>query len=73
MRTTGKRPSPTGLYWDEAGAIRCERHTPVYGSDTWNWGRWREMLVHDVEGFHEQLGVLPECETCGEAATLPPF
>lgn len=53
------------LWWDETGRVGCDQigHTPMPGSDTWNFDGW------------SRVPVMPEtehltCETC-DAASRP--
>ena len=52
------------LYWNEQGAIGCERHIPHKGSDTWNWERWVEVTSFDKIQWHKTQGSLMVCEIC---------
>ena len=59
-----KRPKATGLFCSEKGAIACAEHTPLRGSDTWRFDRWRPMTTDDVQAFERELGQKIACETC---------
>ena len=73
-KTTTARPiSPTGLFWSGRGAVGCERHTPLRGSDTWVWEEWLAMTVEDAEAWRTEQGALPTCECCGLVADTEPF
>lgn len=67
MRTKTK-VSDTTLYWNEQGAIACEKHTPYRGSDTWTWGRWQEITAIEAAAFFREIGKLPACEQCDAIA-----
>ncbi len=70
-RTMTTLPSPTGLYWNERGAVACAGHTPFQGSDTWAWERWAPLPLEAVGGFRD-LGVESKCEICGIAVREHP-
>ena len=59
-----KGPKPTGLFSSEKGSIACAEHTPLRGSDTWRFDRWRPMTADDVQAFERELGQKIACETC---------
>ena len=46
------------LYWNEAGAVRCERHAPMRGSDAWCWEHWHAVPTALVTSHAHQ------CEYC---------
>ena len=52
------------LYWDQRGAIACERHAPIPGSDTFVWNDWRPITTSEAEEFAGEVGRPPACETC---------
>jgi len=73
-KTTFTRPiSPTGLHWNERGAVCCDRHIPFPGSDTWRWEHWAAMTIEDAEAWRAEYGDLPRCECCGTIADTEPF
>jgi hypothetical protein len=59
-----KMPRATGLFSSEKGSIACAEHTPIRGSDTWRFDRWRPMTADDVQAFERELGQKIACETC---------
>ena len=64
--------TPTVLYWNERGAIACEKHIPFKGSDTWVFERWAKMsgidkvkvYSHRKETLPARLVSMPSCECC---------
>jgi hypothetical protein len=56
------------LYWNEQGAIGCDRHSPYPKSDTWNSERWRVMTKDERAAFQQELGVVARCECCPQKA-----
>ena len=71
--TLARSATPTGLFWNERGAIACERHIPHPGSDTWNWERWEPLGVVDAQEWCDGTDGLPQCECCGAIADVEPF
>jgi hypothetical protein len=57
-------PKPVELFSSEKGSIACKDHTPIKGSDTWRFDRWRKMTSEDIEAFERELGHPIACETC---------
>lgn len=54
------------LFWAETGAIACEKHAPMRGSDTWQWDAWREITPLErvaLAAAYEPDASL-DCETC---------
>lgn len=65
------------LYSSEKGSIACKEHTPIKGSDSWRFDRWRKMTTDDIAAFERELGHPIACETCAavkrnEAANATP-
>jgi hypothetical protein len=57
-----KAKSETGLFWNEQGAVNCEKHIPYPGSDTWNWERWQAVTVSDkLEAARADISLRCEC------------
>jgi len=56
--------NPEKLYHSERGQFACTNHTPVKGSDTWNFDRWRRITPAVIEAYERDLGRKPVCETC---------
>lgn len=48
------------LYWDANGAVRCETHIPLKGSDTWQRDGWCAVPAEALP--HLALG--GKCECC---------
>ena len=44
---TAIRPSPTGLYWNMRGNIRCEAHGREIESDRWKAEGWQPIPQHE--------------------------
>jgi hypothetical protein len=55
---------PVVLFSSEKGAIACKDHTPIRGSDSWRFDRWRKMKVEEIEAIERELGRKIACETC---------
>jgi len=52
------------LFWSERGAIACEKHAPMRGSDSWVWERWSRVSKQDAEALRSQFDETDLCETC---------
>ena len=62
-KTMTTRPTPTGLHWNERGAVACAAHTPYDGTDTWIWERWEPVPTEALAD--PRSATLLRCETCG--------
>lgn len=58
------------LPWSEHGQIGCDRpgHAPYRGTDTWVWGRWKQITPREAAEFERELEHPPRCETCPTTA-----
>jgi len=53
------------LYWNEQGAINCDKHIPMKDSDTWKSERWQKISVNDRLAIAaEQPTFTLQCEIC---------
>ena len=57
-------PAPPPLLWNDDGAVRCARHAPYPGSDTFEREAWRRMRDHEITALAARTGAPTECECC---------
>ena len=55
---------PAALLWNDDGAVRCTRHAPYVGSDTFEREAWRPMRADEIAAFAAKTGMPTACEIC---------
>lgn len=57
----------SAIYWNEQGQIRCAKHAPYRGSDTWRYERWTKVPASALPQIRAQFEIpadAPLCEAC---------